>query len=1169
MSESKTPPSRAVFEQAIALNRQLGHENLGFVSAEHGFLPATPPLQSLPDYFQAWDLIVPELPTLFRRLQVRRALDALPPLEVDSNHLPDHFLLRASALVSILMHSYVRVEASAPLALPSHLMQAWEIISQRLERSAPFLSYIDLILYNWKLRDPKLPNPMRVENLDLLFPTVGNEEERIFYLTQVEIAAASAPLLLSVIRAQEAALHDDVSAVEQELLRMLSAFQHVSEVAVHKIDPNPHSRTYVDQVVWAKTVAPFAVPVIPGRAGPSGTAAPIFHYMDAFFGRPAYDSALGHETTKLMEQSPRHWRTLIDAVGKVSVREYIARSGNKSLQGLFDTVLEAYAGDKGYLGAHRLKAYGFLEIAFKAGRSLTIGGFKGLFRDKTWNQIDHELGNTRDERYLGLASYHHELTLTRGAISESATRNWTCHIQLDTSVTEMQYRPGDRISILPKNSDELIQRTLEALQASGNEPVKLNSTWKIHLRQRSGYAPETTSLPMKDFLRFGRLRPLSRATAKVLYMLTASSDLGRILNARMEDQWELWDLLNLLAQGGFDTRRLWKAELWEAEHITRLINPEVPRLYSIASAMNAAKTLDLSVAGLEYDSVDGNESHRLMRRGTASHFLRRMVEQGQRQTKLMVKLSPSARFHLPDNPECPIVMFAGGSGIAPFAGFLQERMRFGQAKNRLYFGVRTEAELHQRDLLDKLVGADQLELSIAISREDKQIIVQDGHLITQPGQHSHVSDLIEADAELLWNLIRSSAQGGDAAHFYICGRTGFAENVMSGLQNVIRGFVESDEMAAAVFYQLMADKRLMLDIFTTYSGATSQAKNVFEISEVVLHNNEADGYWMVLDGKVYDLSQFVHLHAGGMRILANNAGIDATRAYQSVQHHLNSEVDALLGMYEIGRMRRLNFGMRWGVGLGPQGLFFFTLEEAFTTWVRYLYLVTEMENAIANDFSFLNRSTTLGENPEELTPQKAHLVAEAHKRFVAVFLDGVLGEDLNLIWSITLGLCDYHGETRGMQQAIDQIMSSQEAQIVRHNHAQLWLDLWREQDGVPSLSAAEQAVGKLCWMISAEDQRCFHDLKLAIRRGVQIFERDEQYLVERGHQELMLAVQQIPKAVRMYYERLANEIRSLAREYDLPLQQTDHAEDNITQFTGHGMQMNYDELKDASPEYGE
>ena len=1166
MSQSERIPSRAAFEGAVAFNRAQGHENFGFVSAEHGFLPSSPPLLSLPQYFQLWDSVAAELPSLFRNLKVRHTLDALPYLDVDSDHLPDRYLLRASSLVSILMHAYVRVEASSPPALPQHLMQAWEVISRRLERSAPFLSYVDLILYNWKLRDPLLPNPMQVENLDLLVPTVGNEEERIFYLTQVEIAAAGAPLLLSVIRAQEAVVRDDAAALEEELLRMLATFQHISEVAIHKIDPNPHSRTHVDPVVWAKTVAPFAVAVIPGRPGPSGTAAPIFHYMDAFFGRPAYNTFMGQEITNLLAQSPRHWRTLMDATAKVSVRDYIARSGSRSLQGLFDSVLEAYAGDKGYLGVHRLKAYGFLEIAFKAGRSLTIGGFKGLFRDKTWNQVDHELAIARDERYIGRSPYQHELWLTNGVVSQADPKSWTCFIQLETRDSNMRYRPGDRVSILPENSEELIRLTLDALHATGNETVKLNRLWQLHIQQRPGYAAGTTTLTMLEFLRFGRLRPVSRATAKALYAITASNSLNSILNARLEDQWELWDLLNMLAQGGFDTRRLWKAELWEVEHITRLIKPEVPRLYSIASAMNEDGTVSLNLAGLEYDSVESPESHKLHRKGTASSYLRRMVEESGSNSRLMVRLSPSARFHLPEDPRRPVVMFAGGSGIAPFIGFLQERSQTAEARNWLYLGIRTEMELQQRDLLERLAGTGQLQLRVALSREEKQLLLQNGRLITKAGLPRRVDHLIEQDSETLWKMIRTREEGGDEAQFYICGRTGFASRVMSGLHAVIYDHVESEEQANDLFRRLMADRRLMLDIFTTYSGVISQVRNIFDISEIVLHNNESHGYWMVLNGKVYDLTEFVHLHAGGKRILANNAGIDATRAYQSVQHHLNSEIDAFLGMYEIGRMRRLDFGMRWGVGLGPQGLFFFTLEEAFTAWVCYLYLIVEMENALANEFSFLQRATTRGESPEELTPLKVHLLAEAHARFIAIFLDGVLGEELDMLWAITTGLIDPEGHNRWMQHSIQELSSSQNAQVVRHNYLQQWLDVWRAETEMTSASARE-AVRELCLLITAENQRCFNDLKLTIRTGVQVFEKYEAQVMEQGGTELLTALRQIPHQVtQAYYERLAGGIETLANQYDLSLQRTHLAEETVTQFIGHGAQIDDDELKKAVPD---
>ena len=41
--------------------------------------------------------------------------------------------------------------------------------------------------------------------------------------------------------------------------------------------------------------------------------------------------------------------------------------------------------------------------------------------------------------------------------------------------------------------------------------------------------------------------------------------------------------------------------------------------------------------------------------------------------------------------------------------------------------------------------------------------------------------------------------------------------------------------------------------------------------------------------------------------------------YQKIEHHTNSEVDAMLGMYELGVVRMLDFGQEWGVALSDKG----------------------------------------------------------------------------------------------------------------------------------------------------------------------------------------------------------------------------------------------------------
>ena len=96
------PPisARAVFEAATAHNRMVGHENAGFLSDEHGFLPLEPPLRALPGPYDEWDAVAAQLPELFRSLRLRQVLDTLPDLSFGPSDLPDPYLLRASSMVS-------------------------------------------------------------------------------------------------------------------------------------------------------------------------------------------------------------------------------------------------------------------------------------------------------------------------------------------------------------------------------------------------------------------------------------------------------------------------------------------------------------------------------------------------------------------------------------------------------------------------------------------------------------------------------------------------------------------------------------------------------------------------------------------------------------------------------------------------------------------------------------------------------------------------------------------------------------------------------------------------------------------------------------------------------------------------------------------------------------
>ncbi|GHO45732.1 FHA domain-containing protein [Ktedonospora formicarum] len=1130
--------ARKVVEAAEAYNREQGHENDGFLSITHGFLPVEPPLLALPASYRVWDEMVDRLPELYRTLAMRRVFDQMPLLETTSDALPDRYLLRASSMLGVFAHAYQYVETDLPAALPAAILEPWKEVSRRLGKPLPYVSYIDLFFYNWKLLDPA--GPRRLDNMDLLIPAWNNQAERIFYLVTTEFAMQLTPVLNAMLQAQEAVVREDRIALEAALLIILDQLQYVTQVIYPQLDSNPFSKTHLDQVLWAKTVGTSGVPIFEGAPSPAGTAQPQIHALDAFFERKSYHSTVGQQSGYLRGHFPRHWRELVEALGTISVRQFVERSQNTALRGLYNAVLDAYIGDKGWMGLHRIKAYGYLEVAFKVGRSVTTGAkFTGLFKDKTWEKIDGELAEVRDERYIAGNQQVYFVHPRSGTVTtDPETGTWTNFIELDVSGQGIHYQPGDRVGILSENSDMLVHKTLRALQATGSEIVHLTTQWQEAIRFRAGYSDDIKVLPLRSILSFGKIRPVTRDVAKRLLKMSASSALKRIIDARMEDQWEFWDLLNLLYAGGYDVTHLWKAGPWDPESICRVVPPEVFRLYSIASAMDdnaaGAEKLNLIVGGLDYQTPHTPYSYLQARAGAASHFLRYMTSDPRFREKLLsLTIVPTPRFRLPADSSRPVVMFAAGSGIAPFYGFLQARAHQTETgENWLLFGTRTPDELFNQSVFERLEADGKLHLRIAFSRADVKTRFDpaDGHYVIEKGRRQRIGELIEADeqAAALWNFLRSEREGGQHGYFYVCGKTSFAVSVMEALKGVIRRFSGGSEAQVQnVIQQLIAEGRYMQDIFTTYSGHAQEGKT-YDISTVVLHNTPGEGYWIVVSGKVYDVTEFLYQHVGGERIIIHYTGMDATSAYQGVLHHVNSEVDAMLGMYELGNMRRLQFNDAWGVILSPDGLKFMLLEDMFTAWVRYIYLVVGMENALENDYDFARLSSTAGEDPNELTPFKSQFLIEAHRRFLVSYLDGLIDEDLRVLWAMTTGFCARDQDIRWLQAEIDTLRARAAYRLVRNSVPFLKHLLFglKASDSPQARATTYTRINKLCQIFKAEDKRVLYEMKIALREGILAFEQYEAEVVKQASGQLMRALQQTLKTVEAYYQRLAEHIAS-------------------------------------------
>jgi sulfite reductase alpha subunit-like flavoprotein/cytochrome b involved in lipid metabolism len=1133
-------PARRVLEEAIALNDQLGHDNLGSLSYSHGFLPRYEPAKALPPSHRAWDEVAADIPRLFRSYAVRQTLDELPLLSAASEDLDDEHVLRASSLFSILAHLYWYSEPEPPEnGIPEQIQRPWEEITRRLDRPAPHLSFIDLNTHNWNFIDPTLDEPFIVENLKLAIPMAGNEDERRFQMTPVEMLYRFSPVLDAMLTAQEAALHDDPDTLKEALVFISDALKYQAYVTLMKVNPNPYNDLYINPVVWGKTAALFASPFQPQNAppGPSGTAIPQFTSLDIFFGRKSYRTTVGHETDRTRNWFPKHWRDWLTALETIPIADYVMQRGDPTLKGIYDEARDAYAGDSGLLSRHRLKAYGFLDLSFKAGRVKTLGGIAGSYSERVWDRLATELEESRLERYGSYPQTTHMIPVKRVETIRDHEHLFVRRAVFDIANTGIRYQPGDRCGILPENGDDLIERTLQTLRATGDEIIQLNATWRWHANLRYGYQ-NATELSLRTLLKFGHIRPVDRAVALNLYGLTNNDRLRKILDAWAEDQWELWDMLEMLAEAGYNPRRLWKAIPGDYEHICRIVPPERWRLYSISSIMESSPDeLHLTVGGMRYGTKDTNVSRDAYRWGTSSSFLARVAD-GDNPSggRVSVKVVHPPRFSLPHDPQRPVVMFAGGTGIAPMRGLIDQRMRQDAGATWLFFGTRDQEDFYYQEELEPFVAEGRLDVRVAFSRDDieARFNPQTRQFEFVPGKHKHLDAemLRDENARLLWEMIRSVKDGGQGAYFYLCGRTAFANTVMDAIKHVIARFAEGAtpeeraEVGRKTLYKLVGEERLMLEIFTSYAGPHfDDRKQQYHISDVVLHNDDEHGYWIIISGRVYDMNEFNHMHPGGAKIIQSYSGMDGTVAYQKVEHHVNTEVDAMLGMYELGVLRTPNFGQEWGVALSNKGLRFVTLRDAYYAWVELLYMVMEIENAILNDFRIRNEPFTDIETHDHvlLTPTKAEQIGLAHERLVNSYLDNVLGEPMQTLWSMTTGLLGYEGlDARWMQTQLAQIQESSQAQVAI-GMARVQRERIKQDEGRLSASDRyfEDEFGAFCDLLEREDRRVVRELKLALREGVKVFEALEQDTIRRGGDSLLAILRGIPAIFEGFYTRLA------------------------------------------------
>jgi sulfite reductase (NADPH) flavoprotein alpha-component len=356
-----------------------------------------------------------------------------------------------------------------------------------------------------------------------------------------------------------------------------------------------------------------------------------------------------------------------------------------------------------------------------------------------------------------------------GPESEKDTR----HFELDLTGWGLGFEVGDSVGVYPTNDPELVDEIIRALGATGSEQVP---------RVKG----EPTSLRNALLRDYSVTQPTPKFLKAIAHRADAAPTLHYLLapDRKQDLQTYLWgmEVIDFLIEH--------PSARFSPEEFVGLLSKLQPRLYSVASSLKAfPDQVHLIVDVVRY------ESHGRMRKGVASSFLADRADDA----PVPVFPSNAKHFHLPENPDTPLIMVGPGTGVAPFRAYLQERKVTGaKGKNWLFFGAQHVScdFAYQEDFDAFMKDGILTRLDCAWSRDQAQKI--------------YVQHKMAENAAEIWKWIDT-----DGAQFFVCGDARrMAKDVDATLRNIVQEHGgKSVDQANEYVEKLKTEKRYKRDVY--------------------------------------------------------------------------------------------------------------------------------------------------------------------------------------------------------------------------------------------------------------------------------------------------------------------------------------------------------------------